>query len=634
VIITLGLVLTLFLFRLGIARFVVIWFGSISFLLVFAKEEVLRAVMVSKLGQAQGRRCFVLVGSPEETARMRKSIQSSAEQPVEILEELDPNHYPVERLTHLLHEHSVNGVMISARGALFDRVEAAIRLCELEGVEVWLLADFCRTQISRTTFGQMHGLPVLLFSSAPKASWRDVPKQLLASTVALADACLFAISFWIAYALRTNTDVIRLFRLLPVVSDFDLYLWLFLILIPAAPLVLEAQGFYNRPLFASRSRTAWLLLKTCSILTLGLVLALFLFRIDIARMVIVWFGGISFLLVFAKEEVLRVLRARKFAREQCHRRFILVGSPEETLRMRRNIQPSAEQTIEILDELDLSHHSVERLNQLLQEQSIDGVMISAKRALFDRVEAAIRLCEVKGVKVWLLADFFQTQISRTTFDEMPDLPVLVFSSAPEASWQGMLKQLLDFAVALIALLTLAIPLALIALAVKLSSPGPIFFRQQRSGLNGHPFTIFKFRTMVTNAEQLKHELEAMNEMRGPVFKITNDPRITPLGKFLRKFSLDEFPQFYNVIRGEMSLVGPRPLPVHEVSRFNDLAHRRRLSVKPGLTCLWQISGRNNVKDFKDWVRLDLEYIDHWSFWLDLKILWRTIPVVLFGTGAK
>ena len=176
--------------------------------------------------------------------------------------------------------------------------------------------------------------------------------------------------------------------------------------------------------------------------------------------------------------------------------------------------------------------------------------------------------------------------------------------------------------------------ALIALLIKVTSPGPVLFRQQRSGINGQPFTLYKFRTMVTNAEQLKHELAAMNEMNGPVFKVSNDPRVTPIGKFLRKYSLDELPQLYNVLRGEMSLVGPRPLPVDEVKRFNDLAHRRRLSVKPGLTCLWQISGRNNVTDFKEWVRLDLEYIDNWSLWLDLKILWRTLPAVLAATGAK
>jgi lipopolysaccharide/colanic/teichoic acid biosynthesis glycosyltransferase len=146
--------------------------------------------------------------------------------------------------------------------------------------------------------------------------------------------------------------------------------------------------------------------------------------------------------------------------------------------------------------------------------------------------------------------------------------------------------------------------------------------------------MYKFRSMATNAEQRKHELAAMNEMSGPVFKVSNDPRITPVGRFLRRFSLDELPQLLNVLKGAMSLVGPRPLPVDETKRFEDLAHRRRLSVKPGLTCLWQISGRNEVNEFSDWVRLDLEYIDNWSLWLDIKILFRTIPVVFIGTGAK
>jgi len=184
------------------------------------------------------------------------------------------------------------------------------------------------------------------------------------------------------------------------------------------------------------------------------------------------------------------------------------------------------------------------------------------------------------------------------------------------------------------LLLFAVPMLLVALLIKITSPGPVLFVQRRAGLNGQPFMIYKFRTMVSNAEQLKNELERLNEMSGPVFKVSKDPRVTSIGKFLRRFSIDEFPQLLNVLRGEMSLVGPRPLPVYEVRRFDDVAHRRRLSVKPGLTCSWQVSGRNNVSDFKEWVRLDLEYIDNWSLWLDLKILLRTIPVVLIGTGAK
>ena len=225
-------------------------------------------------------------------------------------------------------------------------------------------------------------------------------------------------------------------------------------------------------------------------------------------------------------------------------------------------------------------------------------LISARHTNFERVENVIRLCETEGVEAWLVADFFATKIARATFDELFGHPLIVFRSAPESSWQMLVKQLVDLVGALALIALFAVPMLIIALLIKLTSPGPVMFRQQRSGLNGAPFTIYKFRTMTTNAEQFKHELAAMNEMTGPVFKVTNDPRITPVGRWLRKFSLDELPQLFNVLRGEMSLVGPRPLPVDEVKRFDDLAHRRRLSVKPGLTCLWQISGRNNMTDFR------------------------------------
>ena len=302
--------------------------------------------------------------------------------------------------------------------------------------------------------------------------------------------------------------------------------------------------------------------------------------------------------------------------------------------MEAELKAKSDEEVEILARLDLSETPVQRLVEMLHEHSVNGVILSARHAYFEQVEAAIRACELEGVEAWLVADFFKTQISRTSFDDFYGWPVLVFRSTPESSWPRVVKQLMDFVGSFLVLVLFWWFFALIALLIKFTSPGPVLFRQQRSGINGQPFTIYKFRTMVTNAEQLKHELAAMNEMSGPVFKVTNDPRVTPIGKFLRKFSLDELPQFFNVLRGEMSLVGPRPLPVDEVKRFNDLAHRRRLSVKPGLTCLWQVSGRNNVSDFKDWVRLDLEYIDNWSLWLDIKILWRTLPAVLAGTGAK
>jgi exopolysaccharide biosynthesis polyprenyl glycosylphosphotransferase len=447
------------------------------------------------------------------------------------------------------------------------------------------------------------------------------------------DACVFALGFWLAYTTRANPVVIDLLALNPI-SPFREFAWLLLLVIPAAPFVLEAQGFYQRPIFCPRQTTLWQLARACTLMVLGVTLACFLMRVTIARGPILWFGCVSFGLMILKEELLRIYFKRKFANAPNKRRFLLVGTSDELARMRGVLAKRGDEGIEIPAELNLSEMSVGHLTEMLHEHSVNAVLLSAKHTYFEQMEAAIRACEREGVEAWLVADFVKTEMSRTSFDDFFGRPALVFRTAPDVSWQSVAKSAVDFFGALI-LLTLAfIPMVIIALLIRLTSSGPIFFKQTRSGLNGRPFTMYKFRTMVTDAEQLKQELDALNEMSGPVFKLTKDPRVTPLGRFLRKFSLDEFPQLFNVLRGDMSLVGPRPLPEYEVKRFDDCAHRRRLSVKPGLTCLWQVSGRNEVKDFKDWVRLDLQYIDNWSIWLDLKILLRTIPVVLLGTGAK
>jgi exopolysaccharide biosynthesis polyprenyl glycosylphosphotransferase len=453
----------------------------------------------------------------------------------------------------------------------------------------------------------------------------------------LMDACLFALSFWLAFAVRSNDAVSDFFGVQRVAMPFDQYVVLYVLLIAAAPLVLEAQGFYNRSVLGLRRRMLWPLFKACVFLSLGVVLGLFLLRLSayVARGVVVWFAGLSFALVVAKEELLRLGLRSRLAGAQYRRRFILVGVREELARTRLELAQAEGGELEILGQVELEKEPVSRLVELLHEHSVNGVVVSARRAYFEPVEAVIRACELEGVEVWLVADFFQTQISRTSLDDFNGRPVLVFRSAPEVSWEGVAKGALDYVLAGFLFLAVLVPLmAVVGLLVRLSSPGPVLFRQQRSGLNGRPFTMYKFRTMVSNAEQLKDELAALNEMNGPVFKLSKDPRITKVGRMLRRYSIDELPQLVNVLRGEMSLVGPRPLPVDEVKRFDDLAHRRRLSVKPGLTCLWQVSGRNDLRDFREWVRLDLEYIDHWSFWLDLKILCRTVPAVLRGAGAR
>lgn len=458
-------------------------------------------------------------------------------------------------------------------------------------------------------------------------------RQIRAVIQQWADAGLFAFAFWLAHTVRAAA--VNYLPGLEEIHPFEQYLWLYLLIIPGTLLLLKALGFYNRPLLFSRRETAWVLSHAVTIAVLGVVAGLFLRKQELARWVIFLFGAFSFVLVMAKEELLRRWLLSKLGQEQFKRRLVLIGPPADTAQIERELEAKASGAIEVLARLDLHETSSEKFIGLLHDRAANGVILSARHTYFEQVEKVIEMCELEGVEVWLLADFFKTRISQTSVDDFLGRPTVVFRSAPEASWQGLAKRVLDFVGALVLLVVLTpVVLLPVAVAVRLTSRGPVLFRQQRSGLNGRPFTMLKFRTMVTDAEQLQAELASFNEMDGPVFKVSNDPRVTPLGRWLRKWSIDELPQLWNVLRFEMSLVGPRPLPVDEIRRINDPAHRRRLSVKPGLTCLWQISGRNDVSSFKEWVRLDLEYIDNWSLWLDLKILLKTIPVVLTGAGAK
>ncbi len=451
----------------------------------------------------------------------------------------------------------------------------------------------------------------------------------------LMDAALLGFALWMAYLFRSGLGV-GLYAKGPQLGPFSAYLWFYAFILPLSPLVLETQGFYLFSGSISLLRRLWQALKSIVILSVTMMALVFIFREqeNIGRSVIVIFGFFGFGLIAVKELLLHFWGKGKFGRNVVRHRYLLIGSPEDTGRLKSDFQRHIGRDVEQVHELDVNAATAAEIIRVLHEHSINGVVLCAAHTYFGQVEQVIQVCELEGVEAWLVADFFKTQVSRTTVDDLFGRPVLVFRSAPDSNWQMLAKQVVDFIGAGVLLILLAIPLLVVALVVKLSSTGPVLFRQSRSGLNGRPFTMYKFRSMVTNAEQLKHELAAMNEMSGPVFKVTNDPRVTPVGRFLRKTSLDEFPQLFNVIKGEMSLVGPRPLPVDETKRFDDIAHRRRLSVKPGLTCLWQISGRNEVKSFDDWVRLDLEYIDNWTIWLDIKILCQTIPVVLLRKGAK
>jgi exopolysaccharide biosynthesis polyprenyl glycosylphosphotransferase len=231
----------------------------------------------------------------------------------------------------------------------------------------------------------------------------------------------------------------------------------------------------------------------------------------------------------------------------------------------------------------------------------------------------------------MISPFFKTFVLKARAESIHGLPVIKFTPVERNELEMIIKRMIDIVGVLIGLIVLAPLFLVIAILIKLDSPGPIFYRWKVLGLNKKPITSYKFRTMVQDADKIKTSLLDKNEMKGPVFKMKDDPRITRVGKWLRKYSLDELPQLWSVLKGDLSLVGPRPPLQTEVEKFEGW-HRRKLSVKPGITCLWQISGRNEIRDFDEWMRLDMKYIDEWSLWLDIKILFKTIFVVLKGTG--
>jgi exopolysaccharide biosynthesis polyprenyl glycosylphosphotransferase len=276
--------------------------------------------------------------------------------------------------------------------------------------------------------------------------------------------------------------------------------------------------------------------------------------------------------------------------------------------------------------------TLDEFEALVSRQPVDEVLIALPvKSQYGAIQNVIEACERVGVEVKYSSHFFAVSRARHAFDEEDGVAGVRLKLVAD-DHRLLIKRSIDVVGALCGLVVLSPVLFACAIAVKLTSPGPVIFSQQRYGRNRRLFRMYKFRTMVEDAEQLQSSLESQNEASGPVFKMKHDPRVTPVGRWLRRLSLDEVPQLVNVLNGDMSLVGPRPLPVRDVSNFNETWLLRRFSVKPGLTCLWQINGRNHV-DFDHWVRLDLYYIDNWSLLLDMRILLKTVPAVLSRSGA-
>jgi exopolysaccharide biosynthesis polyprenyl glycosylphosphotransferase len=448
----------------------------------------------------------------------------------------------------------------------------------------------------------------------------------------IADGLILAVALYLAYALR-RYQIID-FDVLPEIPPLEGFLWMFIVVALFGPLLLEMQGFYQYPLEKSLRRSlrqiayagVWigLILGACVVflkLSIPSRSAFFLF---------ILLAPAGLLL---REAVYRDIRLRKLRRGEHGESIILAGAPEPMDALVASLTPVQRLEINVAERVDLTRETVTKLVEAMHRHSVGRVVLAFGEQKTDNLQPAIAACETEGVEAWVAADFVRAAIARPTYDALGATPMLVFRVTPDLSWALLVKTAMDRIGAFLGILLLLPFFLVIAAIIKLTSPGPVIFKQRRAGRHGRPFTMYKFRSMRTGAEMEQEELRAFNQMSGPVFKVENDPRITPFGRWLRKTSLDEFPQLFNVLFGQMSLVGPRPLPLYEVDNFELTAHRRRLSMKPGLTCLWQISGRNFVKDFNDWVKLDVQYIDNWSLGLDLSILLRTVPVVLFGKGA-
>jgi len=325
-------------------------------------------------------------------------------------------------------------------------------------------------------------------------------------------------------------------------------------------------------------------------------------------------------------------------------RFVLiVGTNQRAYDFARMIETEKELGYSLVGYLDRNIYrkkgdinllgSLEDFPAILGKHIIDEVVIALPiKSYYDEIQAVVQQAEDQGIMIRFLSQLFDTSVAKSRSEFFENFSVVTMSSGPQDGWQFMVKRFLDVVLASF-LLFVTLPVIVFAIiAITVDSPGPVFFIQKRIGYNKRIFSLYKFRTMVPGAEVMQAELETRNEMDGPVFKITNDPRITRVGKWLRKISIDELPQLLNVLKGDMSLVGPRPLPVRDYSGFDKDWQRRRFSVLPGITCTWQINGRNNIS-FEDWMKMDMEYIDNWKLVYDIKILFKTIPAVLKGRGA-
>ncbi len=469
--------------------------------------------------------------------------------------------------------------------------------------------------------------------------------KVVAYWVWTADLVLTTAAFFLAWWLRSHVAPQIAPSLFPTeLYPLSRYLGLLPLVLAIWTLLLVTREAYTSRRTVSLASEIWQVVQVVGAGTLVLAAAGWLLRLDfVSRPFLILFASLDLVFLIGEKLALRLGARRVRKRGYNYRTLLIVG-----------INPRAEEVARIVAEhphwgLQLvgfvapngSHGDevaglpvlggADDLPQILQEEVVDEVIFVLSRRQLEEFEESFLLCSELGIRA-RVALYFPHMKSRVVLEELEGIPLLTFTNTPGAPFPMFLKRLQDLTASTLGIVLTAPLVPIIAAAIKLGSPGPIFYSQTRCGLNGRRFKLRKFRTMYEGSDSRLDEVAHLNEVDGPAFKARHDPRITPVGRVLRRMSLDELPQLYNVFKGDMSLVGPRPPLPEEVGRY-ERWQRRRLSMKPGITGLWQVSGRANLDDFNRWIALDLAYIDQWSPWLDLKILLKTIPAVLSTRGA-
>jgi exopolysaccharide biosynthesis polyprenyl glycosylphosphotransferase len=469
--------------------------------------------------------------------------------------------------------------------------------------------------------------------------------KLVAYWVWTADLVLTTLAYLLAWWLRSHFGP----QLLPSIFPTELYpLSRYLGLLP---LVLATWTFLlvTREAYTSRRtvalhREVWQVVQVVGLGTLTLAAGGWALRLDfVSRPFLILFAAINVSFLIAEKVALRLLARHVRSRGYNYRTLLLVGINPRSEEVAKIIQAHPRWGLKLLGFIAPNGSFPDRvadlpvlgtaddLSRILQEEVVDEVIFVLSRRQLEEFEESFLLCSELGIRA-RVALYFPHMKARVVLEELEGIPLLTFTNTPLAPFPMFVKRLVDIVVAALGLLVFTVPLLLIAVAIKLSSRGPVLFKQVRCGLNGRRFTLYKFRTMYEGSDLRLEEVAHLNEVDGPAFKARRDPRVTPVGRILRRLSVDELPQLVNVLKGDMSLVGPRPPIPEEVARY-ERWQRRRLSMKPGLTGLWQVSGRAGLDDFNRWITLDLAYIDQWSLWLDVKIMLKTIPAVLSTQGA-